>query len=322
MRDWFSYIASPNAYSWSVQSQKFFFDEAYTQALPYSPTLNTGQTVYAEIKVVNTGGITWNRSNTLLGTEQGKDRISSFKDAGWISGNRVTQLVETQVAPGGVGTFRFKMTAPQTTGSYNEYFNIVLEGATWLNDLGMYLPIKVANTRTVQLFHDSGRKNPLNSNQGYLNEPVYARATITNNTGRTLPANTAIATTNPADRLSALRHPSWISVNRVATLGSQLQYGQSATVDFILQPQTTTNAISEKFGLVIDGETWIDQGSITISYSNIERPKDQLRAGETLRPGDYIMSPNSQRRLVMQNDGNLVLYSGSKALWASWTFGG
>ncbi|OYW43555.1 hypothetical protein B7Z28_00790, partial [Candidatus Saccharibacteria bacterium 32-45-3] len=232
MRDWFSYIASPNAYSWAMQSQKLYFDEARTQELPYNPMLNRGQTVYVEIKATNTGGITWNRTNTYLATERDKNRISGFRDNSWPSSNRAAQLVESQVTPGGVGTFRFTMTTPQAIGSYNEYFNIVLEGATWLNDIGMYIPIRTTNSRNIQLFLDSDRKIGLINNQAYLNEPVYARATISNNTGRVLPSHTAIATTNPNDRTSDLYHPSWTSSNRVARLGSQLQHGQNTTVDF------------------------------------------------------------------------------------------
>jgi hypothetical protein len=36
----------------------------------------------------------------------------------------------------------------------------------------------------------------------------------------------------------------------------------------------------------------------------------------------YIQSPNRQYRLVMQGDGNLVVYRGSEAQWATWTNGG
>lgn len=39
------------------------------------------------------------------------------------------------------------------------------------------------------------------------------------------------------------------------------------------------------------------------------------------RAGDYMMSVNRQYRLIMQQDGNLVLYKGARALWASNTRG-
>ncbi len=40
-----------------------------------------------------------------------------------------------------------------------------------------------------------------------------------------------------------------------------------------------------------------------------------------LRPGWYLTSPNGRYRLVMQGDGNLVLYSGSGAIWHTRTHG-
>ncbi|MEL6982986.1 MAG: lectin, partial [Actinomycetota bacterium] len=51
------------------------------------------------------------------------------------------------------------------------------------------------------------------------------------------------------------------------------------------------------------------------------QPDNILSAGETLRSGDEIHSPNGRYRLVMQTDSNLVLYDGDTALWASNTVG-
>jgi hypothetical protein len=44
-----------------------------------------------------------------------------------------------------------------------------------------------------------------------------------------------------------------------------------------------------------------------------------LASGQTLQPGDRLESPNRAYRLVMQGDGNLVLYQGSSALWSTAT---
>jgi peptidoglycan hydrolase-like protein with peptidoglycan-binding domain len=48
----------------------------------------------------------------------------------------------------------------------------------------------------------------------------------------------------------------------------------------------------------------------------------ELRAGEALRPGQQILSKNRQYRLILQKDGNLVLYNaGGASLWDSATVG-
>jgi hypothetical protein len=47
----------------------------------------------------------------------------------------------------------------------------------------------------------------------------------------------------------------------------------------------------------------------------------RLTAGQQLRTGQYLLSNNAQFALVLQSDGNLVLYENGTALWASRTSG-
>lgn len=46
-----------------------------------------------------------------------------------------------------------------------------------------------------------------------------------------------------------------------------------------------------------------------------------LVGGESLRVGESIVSPNGQFRLVLQSDGNLVLYTSARAMWSTRTTG-
>ena len=48
-------------------------------------------------------------------------------------------------------------------------------------------------------------------------------------------------------------------------------------------------------------------------------PPDNLAAGQSLQPGQQIVSPNGSFRVIMQADGNLVEYKGNTPLWASHT---
>lgn len=50
-------------------------------------------------------------------------------------------------------------------------------------------------------------------------------------------------------------------------------------------------------------------------------PPRELGAGGTLGPGASLTSTNGRYRLVMQGDGNLVAYDGSRALWNAGTAG-
>lgn len=47
----------------------------------------------------------------------------------------------------------------------------------------------------------------------------------------------------------------------------------------------------------------------------------QMKPGDVLHPGDSLASNNGNYVLAMQRDGNLVIYSGTSALWASNTAG-
>ena len=328
MRDWFGYAATANAYTWSSAGQRVFADAARTQPLPYNAVLHPGQTVYAEIKARNTGSVPWT-DNARLGTFRKQDRPSPFYGEGWIDKSRAARLVESSVAPGNIGTFRFTLTAPMATGTFNEYFNIVLEGQAWLNDIGLYLPIKVVNTREVQLFSDPAHTTPISDAKANVDDPVYAKLRLTNNTSSSLPANTRIATTSPDDRKSSLQHSSWISPDRVVQLGRSVEPGQSTDVNFTLEPQSTIKTVDENFGLVIDGVSWVDRDSIKVKYETKPKPitppvpmyTDNIKADASIPIDQALTSPNLSYKLVLQGDGNLVLYSGSRALWSTGTVG-
>ena len=331
MRDWFGYVATANAYTWSPVSQKVFEDAEQTKALPYNLVLHPGQKVYAEVKAKNTGSVTWS-TNTRLATSNKQDRKSSFYDQGWIDQARPARLVESSVAPGSIGTFRFTLTAPQATGTFNEYFNIVLEGQAWLNDIGLYLPIKVMDTRKIQLFSDPNRKNAITNSKVNVEDAVYARLQLTNNTASTLPSNTRIATTSPDDRRSQLKHSTWISADRVTQLGNNVSPGKTVSVDLTLQPQKDIKTIDESFGLVIDGVAWVDRDSIKIKYDTQPRPVvppapaapkyiDTLNIDGSIGVDQSLNSPDLTSKLILQSDGNLVLYSKSRAVWSSGTVG-
>ncbi|CAN5299253.1 hypothetical protein BH11PSE11_BH11PSE11_10890 [soil metagenome] len=49
---------------------------------------------------------------------------------------------------------------------------------------------------------------------------------------------------------------------------------------------------------------------------------DNLPPGQTMKSGDEIRSANGKHRLVMQGDGNLVVYGPSGSRWSSGTFSG
>ena len=112
------------------------------------PTLAQGQSNNFVLKVKNTGTQTWTPNVVHLATSHGKDRTSIFTRAGdgpsgWIAPNRII-MQESSVAPGETATFSFWMQNNNVSpGSYKEYFQLVADGVTWMEDYGIYWEVRV-----------------------------------------------------------------------------------------------------------------------------------------------------------------------------------
>jgi hypothetical protein len=111
-----------------------------------------------ELRIRNTGTVSWYRENeavcslrlgtgTLASSDDPLrvlDHVSPFFQpgaSGWIAGHRVA-MVEQEVAPGQVATFRFDMALPAFVGTVQEYWTPVVEGGNcadiqWLSGTGM-----------------------------------------------------------------------------------------------------------------------------------------------------------------------------------------
>ncbi len=67
--------------------------------------LAKGATAEVELKFKNTGNVTWNARDVLLQNLPAEP--SSFATSSWLSATQPAKLIETSVAPGSIGTFRF-----------------------------------------------------------------------------------------------------------------------------------------------------------------------------------------------------------------------
>lgn len=95
-------------------------------------SLLPGQTFTAWVNFKNTGTSAWRASGvtaTHLGVSEPKDHGSPFFGGANLRG----RLVQSTVAPGGIGTFKMTMTAPSAEGTYVEHFQPVVENVGWLN---------------------------------------------------------------------------------------------------------------------------------------------------------------------------------------------
>jgi hypothetical protein len=122
------------------------------------PTLCAGQRSTATVAFYNAGAIGWVRGRmgevAYLGTwgpEPGQDQPSPLggdgqrgsPDTGWPRYDRIAVQPADYVAPGQVAWFQFTIQAPATRGTYRLYLRPVIEGASWLEDYGVYWVVTV-----------------------------------------------------------------------------------------------------------------------------------------------------------------------------------
>ncbi len=99
----------------------------------YPQTMTAGDEVVAWVELTNDGNVTWDITNTRLGTTEMRDRASAFwKDGNWISPGRPT-AVDHGTAHGATGRFTFVLKAPEVSQptQFVEHFGLVQEGTAW-----------------------------------------------------------------------------------------------------------------------------------------------------------------------------------------------
>jgi hypothetical protein len=128
------------------------------------PTLCPGERSTATVAYYNSGSFGWVRGRlgemAFLGTSDpspGQDRASALGGdgqlgspaTGWPRYNRVAAQPADYVGPGQVAWFQFTIQAPQTPGTYKLYIRPLVEGATWMEDYGVFWQVTVKDADTV-----------------------------------------------------------------------------------------------------------------------------------------------------------------------------
>lgn len=314
---WFGSTETSTPYAWQYVSQNAYIDSAKTIPINNGIYVSPGQKIYFQVKAYNIGYRNWGE-NVKLGTSNSQDRTSAFSNSDWLSPPRATK-VDTTIAPGSIGTFNFSVTAPQKTGSYSEYFNLVAEGETWMNDLGQYFAINVTprlpQTAEAQLsagqeikageYLLSSDGHSLLTPQGDGNIVLYSDFSpswASNTSGSQNLKRLAMQADGNLVAYDTLNRPIWSSgtsgnpnsVTRIQADGNLVIYSQSGTALW-----SSGTAMHPDY---------LTRVSSTLPFAN-------------LMPGQSIETPDRNYKFILQLDGNLVLYSKNKAVWASTTSG-
>jgi uncharacterized protein YkwD len=110
-------------------------------------TLSPGQAATLVLALRNTGYRGWYRGyagqQANLGTADPLDSQRWDLQYGWPSASRIATTTTAYVGPGQVGWFQFQVRAPSSPGAYVLRVRGVVDGATWLEDPGVYWTITV-----------------------------------------------------------------------------------------------------------------------------------------------------------------------------------
>ena len=329
----FGSTSSAPTYGYAVNSKELYSDAAFQNRLSSTSNIEPGSNVYVKLSVKNTGNQTWYKNTLSLGTKNPIERISEFYADTWISRSRIGTMNETTVTAGNDATFSFKMKAPNQLGSYSESFGVLIEGLRWF-DGSVEVPVTVqtsapyysAQAVSFDTYKDSARTQKIDptSISLYTGSKIYAKVVIKNVGNQILtPEVTKLATTEPVDRTSAYTDSSWINQNRVTTAQEgQIKPNEQGTYLFsFTAPSSAQNRTLETFGIVMEGQRWINYNIGAASIQTLTRPSAELQPNQQLDTNQSLLSYDERYQLVMQADGNLVLYSPNRALWASGTSG-
>lgn len=318
--NWFGSTLNKNAYAWSFVEQKAYLKPDMTQAFTKtSLNLKPGQKVYLRIKARNKGYKTWDQSFIRLGTSGPQDRQSKFFDESWDESTRPTSLLETSVAPGDIGTFEFAITAPDTLGSYKEYFNVVAEAREWMYDIGQHYPINVTTAANpVETNHTLTPGTEIKPNERLLSQDAHNNLLLQNNGNLVLYSTFKPVWSTGTEGTSTSRLIMQDDGNLVLynTSGEPLwNSGTHGNSGARLVLQTDGNMVIYSESNVPLWSTRTNEKPGLLMFANPTLKSSKLYTGQRLDTVDR------RYRLALQGDGNLVIYSQGKPKWASDTVG-
>jgi hypothetical protein len=140
-QNWFG-PTTTSGFTWQYLGQNAYTDQTKSTVADLTNVV-AGTRVYLTVQVKNTGTQTWTQGIVNLATSEPQNRSSQFYDSSWPTADRAATLDQASVAPGQTGSFSFWVTAPQTAGTYKEYFTPVADNITWFTDYGLYWQITV-----------------------------------------------------------------------------------------------------------------------------------------------------------------------------------
>ena len=238
-----------------------FVSQSFPLATSSALDMVEGQTVAAYIELKNTGTKTWD-SKTRIGTTQPRDRTSVFADSSWIAPDRPAGVTGT-VPPGGTYKFQFNFHAPDTAGTYFEYFGVLEEGVVWFSNPGQGGPpdtdLEAQIVVTAPEYRGTfvSQTYPLapTAYTMHVGEIAEGSITLTNSGTKPWVAGTTKLAPIPRDTASPFATSTWLSTSRVSSVPADVQPGKNGTFPLSLEA-TKVGDFEVELGLVEEGVVW------------------------------------------------------------------
>ena len=318
--DWFGNSSVNTPYAWQYINQIAYLDPERTQLLTGETTVSPGNKIYLRVQAKNAGTTTWTKNTINLGTSKPNDRLSLFASSDWMNPYRPATMNETSVTTGNTATFDFEAVAPNTDGTYKEFFNIVADGVTWFNDPGLYFNINVVSPRPVladPMQLASGQSIDLGKHIISSDGKSVLKLNIDGNLGLYFDFGNAVwSSMTPNSAGAKLVMQSDGNLVLYSSTGSPIwNTGTSGNTGAKLVMQSDGN-------LVLYSST----GSPIWDTGTIHKPEFQSYVNTYLTqaklyPTQSLDTANRNYKLILQSDGNLVLYSKGTPIWSSGTTG-
>lgn len=317
--DWFGSPHNNTPFAWAYEGQWEYSDSGRTQSFSSVATTTPGGKVYVRVKARNMGNQTWDQSFLHIAASRPMDAPSQLAEAGWVSNSRAAKMLESSVAPGQIATFEFALQAPAQAGTYSQYFNLVAEGRTWLNDLGLLFTMNVNEVAPA----NTSNKNTLNSGET-LNKDEYLLSTDGQSVFTIQQDGNIVLYSN--------FKPSWslwmpTSANRITMQSDGNLVMYNASNQAVWSSGTNGNP-GARLTIQTDGNMVIYSAAnapLWASYT-VHTPDHLAYVNTTLPtgrlyPGQKISTADNRYKLILQPDSNLVLYSPNRPIWATSTDG-
>ena len=234
------------------------------------PALQPAATTTVTLRFRNSGSKTWTKgvagSQVALGVPGDSTAYAAMgMNAGWPSANRVALQNEALVAPGNIASFTFSVRAPMGAGTVNMRVRPVIDGVTWLEDQGVYVPV----TTFVNYHSDWATQSAyptLRAGQVSSTLSFQFRNTGTQSWNRGTLGQEARLGINGDNEMWAALAVAWPFTTRPAVQAeSSVAPGQLGTFSFQIRAPSAPGVYYINVRPVIDGATWMeDQGVFLI----------------------------------------------------------